>query len=60
MKYSLTPPRLVTWWISFVCLAIGVLTAFQVVLIPVLMGYIFWIVVAGLALMLLATRLRGL
>ncbi len=60
MKYLLNPPTLISWWISFVCLVIGVLMALHIVVIPALAPFVFWIVVAGLILMLAATRLRGI
>jgi hypothetical protein len=60
MKDWLNPPKMITWWISFVCLVVGVLLALRVLAIPALTPYSFWIVVVGLVLMLLATRLRGL
>ncbi len=60
MKDWLNPPKMITWWISFICLVVGVLVAIRVLALPALAPYSFWIVVAGLVLMLLATRLRGL
>ncbi len=60
MRYLLTPPKLVTWWVSFVLLVLGVLMYVRVLVIPALSPYTFWIVVVGLIIMLLATRLRGL
>jgi hypothetical protein len=60
MKYLLNPPKLVTWWVSLVLLVLGVLMYIRVLAIPALSPYTFWIVVIGLIIMLLATRLRGL
>ncbi len=60
MRYLLTPPKLVTWWVSLVLLVLGVLMYVRVLVIPALNPYTFWIVVVGLIIMLLATRLRGL
>jgi len=60
MKEWLSPPKMITWWISFVCLVVGVLLALRVLALPALAPYAFWILVVGLALMLLATRLRGI
>jgi len=60
MKEWLNPPKMITWWISFICLVVGVLLAVRVLALPALAPYSFWIVTAGLVLMLLATRLRGL
>jgi small-conductance mechanosensitive channel len=59
-KEWLSPPKLITWWISFICLVVGVLLALRVLALPSLTPYTFWIVVVGLVLMLAATRLRGL
>ncbi len=60
MKEWLSPPKLITWWISLICLIVGVLLALGVLVLPALAPYTFWIVAFGLLLMLLATRLRGL
>ncbi len=60
MKDWLNPPKMITWWISFICLVVGVLVAVRVLALPALAPYALWIVAAGLVLMLLATRLRGL
>jgi len=60
MKEWLNPPKLITWWISLICLVVGVLLALRVLALAALAPYSFWIVVVGLVLMLLATRLRGL
>jgi len=60
MRDWLTPPKLITWWISLICLVVGVLLYVRVLVLPALSPYSFWIVAVGLALMLLATKLRGL
>ncbi len=60
MRNFVNPPKEITWWISFICLLIGVLPALGVRVSAPFAPYSFWIVVAGLVLMLLATRLRGL
>ncbi len=60
MKYLLNPPKLVTWWVSLALLVLGVLTHIRVLVVPALSPYTFWIVVIGLIIMLLATRVRGL
>ncbi len=60
MRYLLTPPKLVTWWVCFALLVVGILMYVRVLAIPALNPYTFWIVVVGLIIMLLATRLRGL
>jgi heme A synthase len=58
MKYS--PPKLVTWWIALACLLIGVLGNLGIVTVPALAPFLFWVVVAGLVLLLLAAILPGL
>ncbi len=60
MKEWLSPPKLITWWIALICLVVGVLLHIRVLAVSALAPYDFWIVVIGLVLMLLATRLRGL
>jgi hypothetical protein len=55
---KLTPPKTVTWWIS---IALGVLGLLGYVgTIAVLSQYAFWLVLAGLVLLVLATLLKDL
>jgi hypothetical protein len=54
----LSAPKQVTWIIALILGVLGVVGAF--VVIPLVSTYAFWVVVAGLALLLLATLLKGL
>jgi hypothetical protein len=49
-------PRRTVWWIAFACAALGILSGLNLVVVPALMGYVSWIVLGGLILLLLATR----
>jgi uncharacterized membrane protein YtjA (UPF0391 family) len=54
----LTPPKSITWWIALILGVLGLLGH-----LGTLAGfsqYSFWFVLAGLALMLLATRMKNL
>jgi len=44
------------WWIALICAAIGVLSAANLIIIPALAGYVSWIVLGGLILLLIANR----
>jgi heme/copper-type cytochrome/quinol oxidase subunit 1 len=55
---QLSAPKLITWWIALILGVLGVIANF--VVIPVLSGFAFWLVVIGLALLLLATLIEGL
>lgn len=55
---KLSPPKFATWIISLVLGAIGLLG--YLVTIPVISGLAFWLVIIGLALLLLATAITGL
>jgi hypothetical protein len=57
---KLSPPKAITWWICFVCAVIGILCALNIVVIPMLAGHLYWIVVGGLVLLLIATVIPGL
>jgi hypothetical protein len=54
----LSPPQNITWWIAFVLGLLGVLGYLGNV--AGLSAYAFWFVLAGLVLMLVATRTRNL
>jgi hypothetical protein len=55
---KLSPPKNITWWIA---LALGVLGLLGYVgHVAGLSTYAFWLVMAGLILMLVATRVRNL
>jgi hypothetical protein len=51
-------PKSTTWWIALIVGALGVLA--ELVTIPVLSGFAFWLVVIALALLLIATVTKGL
>jgi hypothetical protein len=51
-------PRYVTWLLSLVLGVLGLLG--HIAAIPVISGWSFWLVLAGLGLLLLATIVKGL
>jgi heme/copper-type cytochrome/quinol oxidase subunit 1 len=55
---KLNQPKVVTWWIAVGLGAVGLIANF--VAIPVLSALSFWLVLAGLVLLVLATYLKGL
>ncbi len=55
---KLSPPKVITWWIAFVLGLLGLLGYLGNV--ASLSAYAFWFVLAGLVLMLVATRTRNL
>ena len=55
---KLNAPREVTWWIALIVGVVGIIGSF--VTLPVISTIAFWLVVAALALMLVATALKGL
>lgn len=55
---KLSAPKQITWIVALILGIIGILGA--VAAIPAIAGFAFWIVLAGLALMLLATSTKGL
>jgi hypothetical protein len=57
---KLSPPKTITWWIAFICFIIGILSALKIITVYAIAPYLFWIVVVGLGLLLLATLLPGL
>ena len=57
---KLSAPTQTVWWISLVLGALGVLLFLKIIKIAVLAPYTFWLVAAGLALLLLATALKKL
>jgi uncharacterized membrane protein YtjA (UPF0391 family) len=54
----LTPPKTITWWIALVLGVLGLLGYSGNV--AGLSAYAFWLVMAGLVLLLVATRTRNL
>jgi 4-hydroxybenzoate polyprenyltransferase len=57
-KMKLTPPKVITWWIALILGVLGLLGFLGV--ISGLGQYAFWLVAAGLALMLVATLVKNL
>jgi len=55
---KLTPPKVITWWIALILGVLGLLGFLGA--IAALGTYAFWLVVAGLALMLIATLVKNL
>jgi hypothetical protein len=55
---KLTPPKVVTWWIAVILGVLGLLGHFGT--IGALGQYAFWLVTAGLALLVVATLVRNL
>lgn len=55
---KLTPPKVITWWIALVLGVLGLLGSTGSV--AGLSAYSFWLVMAGLVLMLVATLVRNL
>lgn len=54
----LSAPKVITWWISVVLGALGLLGHFGVVV--ALAGYSLWLVTIGLVVLVLATLLKNL
>lgn len=54
----LSAPKIVTWWIAIALGAIGLLGGLGIV--PEIGIYAFWLVTAGLVLLVLATALKDL
>jgi len=55
---KLSAPKIITWWIAVVLGVLGFLGKYAVV--AALAPYAFWLVAAGLVLLVLATLLKGL
>ena len=51
-------PKQITWWIALVVGVVGVIA--NLVTIPVLSGFAFWLVVIAWVLLVLATFVKGL
>ena len=54
----LSPPKRITWWIAVVVGVIGILS--YLLVIPTLVGFAFWLVAIGFALLAIATAVEGL
>jgi len=55
---KLTAPKNITWWIAVILGALGLLG--EVGVLAFVAGYTFWMVLAGLVLLVLATLLKDL
>jgi hypothetical protein len=55
---QLSAPKQVTWWVALALVVIGIIA--QLVTIPVISGFAFWIVVVAAVLLLLAAFLPNL
>ena len=55
---KLTPPKVITWWIALILGVLALLGHFNT--IAALTPYAFWLAIAGLALMLVATLIKDL
>jgi hypothetical protein len=55
---KLTPPKVITFWISILLGVLGFLGA--IATIPVLSAYAFWFLFAGFVLLVLALLIKGL
>lgn len=55
---KLTPPKVITWWIALILGVLGLLGYSGN--LDAVSPYSFWLVMAGLALMLVATLIKNL
>ena len=58
MKMKLSAPSQIVWIIALILGVVGVLAT--LVVIPTISAFAFWLVVAGWALLLIATAMRGM
>jgi hypothetical protein len=56
---KLTPPKVITWWIALILGVLGLL-GFLDVIAGLGLPYAFWLVTAGLALLLVAALVKNL
>jgi hypothetical protein len=57
---SLSAPKHVTWWIALVAGGVGLLEHFRVLHLPYVGHYASLLIVGAWALLIVATRLKGL
>jgi hypothetical protein len=55
---KLTPPKVITWWIAVILGVLGLLG--QLAIVPALGTYAFWLVTAGLVVLVLGTLIKDL
>jgi len=57
-KMKLTPPKVITWWVALILGVLGLLGYWGQV--TALSPYSFWLVTAGLVLLVVATLIKDL
>jgi hypothetical protein len=57
-KMKLTPPKVITWWVAVILGVLGLLGYMGTV--AALKPYDFWLVMAGLVLLVVATLIKDL
>jgi uncharacterized membrane protein len=57
-KMKLTPPKVITWWVAVILGVLALLGHFNTV--AALSPYAFWLAMAGLILLVVATLIRNL
>jgi hypothetical protein len=57
-KMKLTPPKVITWWVAVILGVLALLGHFKSV--AALSPYAFWLAMAGLVLLVVATLVRNL
>lgn len=55
---KLSAPMVITFWIAVIIAVLGIIA--QLVTIPVLSGFAFWLVVIGFVILVLGNLLKGL
>ena len=58
LKMKLTPPKVITWWVAVILGVLALLGYLKS--IAVLTPYAFWLAMAGLALLAVATLVKDL
>lgn len=55
---KLSPPKVITWWIAVIVGVVGILG--QLLAIPLIAPYAFWLVAIAFVLLAIATAVQGL
>ena len=55
-----SPPKVAVWWLAFTLLVLAILVNLDIIQFAPLSAYGFWLAGFSSAILLLATRLRGL
>ena len=58
MKLRLSAPKVITWWVAVILGVLALLGFFKT--ISALTPYAFWLAIAGLALLVVATLVKNL